>query len=167
MLIAKPSFLFPDEIASYPPLYCLAALTAACLVGVGYTAQRGLGASVHPCVTTFWLSMTIIVGGVIVNLVTGDDYALPDCYAERAILFACGVGTCIALACLNAGLALEKGAPATLMRNMDIVLAFLAQVFLFREELEWRSVVGALLIVTSAASVALERALCPDYFWKI
>ena len=169
VLIAKPSFIFPNEELqdSYPTIYSLVALTGAVLVGIGYTCQRAIASTVHPAVCTFYMSITVLAGGIVLNLVTGDQYVLPSCYTERIIMTACGIGACCALVMLNKGLSIEKSAPATLMRNMDIVIAFIVQIFLFHEDAEWRSVLGAVLIVAAAVSVTLERAFCPDYFWQI
>ena len=121
----------------------------------------------HPSISTFYMNVTVITGGNLLNLFTGAEYELPSCYVDRLILSACGVGACVGLVMLNRGLSIEKSAPATLIRNMDIVLAFIVQVFLFEEEVDWESVLGAILILTSTVCVTLERALCPNYFWQL
>lgn len=160
-LIAKPSFLFKDAAVHYNPWYCLLALAAACCSGVGYSAQRAIGPRVASTVTTFYTNLCVVVGGAATNFVTGDAYTLPGCFGERVILTACGVGACVGLVMLNYGLSIEKSAPATLMRNMDIVLAFLFQVLVFRETADVLSIIGAVLILTSTASVTAEKAFCP------
>ena len=166
-LIAKPSFVFKNNQDSYNPLYCLIALTAACCTGVGYTTQRAIGPKVGSSITPFYTNLSVIVGGAVVNLVAGDSYTRPDCFDERVILLACGIGACAALVMLNIGLSIEKSASATIMRNMDIVLAFAVQVFLFKEGADWLCMLGAGLIITSAVSVTLENAFCPNFFWQI
>ena len=132
ILIAKPSFMFRSMgiQLSYNPWFALIALTGACLAGMGYSSQRALGKtkSVTAITVSLYMNVWVAIGGVIVNLVTSHQYVLPTCYVERLILSACGVGACVGLIMLNRGLAMENSAPATLMRNMDIVLAFLVQV---------------------------------------
>lgn len=168
-LIAQPSFVFGNDNESYTynHLYSLIALTAACSTGVGYTTQRAIGPKVNPAVTPFYTNLWVIVCGSVLNVVTEDAYTRPHCTDERVILLACGVGACAALVMLNVGLSIEKSASATIMRNMDIVLAFVVQVFLFKEGANWMCMLGAGLIVTSAVSVTLENAFCPQFFWQI
>ena len=169
ILIAKPSFVFttPSHLVSCNPYYALIALAAACCSGAGYCVQRAVGTAVASSVTTFYTNLSVMVGGVVLNFATGDTYSLPLCYVDRYILTGCGVGACLGLVMLNWGLSIEKSAPATLMRNMDIVIAFLVQIFLFREHVDLVSVGGATLILLSTVSVTLEKALCPRYFCRI
>ena len=166
-LIAKPSFVFSSSVVNYNSLYCLIALAAACSSGAGYSAQRAIGPGIGSQITPFYTNLCVIGGGAVLNWATGGQYSSPGCYGERLILTACGLGACVGLVMLNIGLSIEKSAPATLMRNMDIVIAFLVQVFLFKETADWISVFGAGLIITSAVSVTVEKAFCPHFFWKI
>ena len=166
-LIAKPSFVFKSTVVSYNSLYCFIALAAACSSGAGYSAQRAIGPAIGSEITPFYTNLFVIFGGATINFVTGSHYTALGCFEERIILTGCGVGACVALVMLNIGLSIEKSAPATLMRNMDIVIAFVVQVFLFRESADWISILGAGLIITSAVSVTVEKAFCPHFFWKI
>ena len=59
--------------------------------------------------------------------------------------------------CLNRGLQLEKAAPAALMRNVDILLAFLFDYAIFSEQPRVLTLVGALLVIMSTGGVALAK----------
>ena len=59
--------------------------------------------------------------------------------------------------CLNRGLQLEKAAPAALMRNVDILLAFLFDYAIFGQQPRVLTLLGGLLVVLSTAGVALAK----------
>ena len=61
-------------------------------------------------------------------------------------------------ACLNKGLAIEKSATGSLVRNCDTVLAYLVQIFVFRAEVDVLSLVGAGLIVVGTVFITLGTA---------
>ena len=167
-LIAKPSFAFKNRPDSdYRSLYCLVALTAACFSGGGYTAQRAIGPLVSPGVTSLYFNVCVMVCGAALDMLLRDPYSLPQCYDERVILLICGVGSCASIVLLNMGLSIEKSASANVVRNMDVVLAFAAQVFLFKDPTDWLSMLGAGLVLSSVISVTLENSLCPHFFWQI
>ena len=59
--------------------------------------------------------------------------------------------------CLNRGLQLEKAAPAALMRNVDILLAFLFDYAFFGQKPSVLTLLGGLLVVLSTGGVALGK----------
>ena len=59
--------------------------------------------------------------------------------------------------CLNRGLQLEKAAPAVLMRNVDILLAFLFDYAIFGHQPRVLTLLGGLLVVLSTGGVALAK----------
>ena len=59
--------------------------------------------------------------------------------------------------CLNRGLQLEKAAPAALMRNVDILLAFLFDYVVFGHAPRILTLLGGLLVVLSTGGVALGK----------
>ena len=58
---------------------------------------------------------------------------------------------------MNRGLQLEKAAPAALMRNVDILLAFLFDYAIFGEQPRVLTLLGALLVIMSTGGVALAK----------
>ena len=163
-LVSKPGFIFGSitDLKPANPFHCMLAVVAAFLLGVGYFAQRSIGKDVHVAVTTLWMQVWVFIGGNIVILATEQDYVLPSCFDDRLYLALAGVLACVGLVILNIGLSIERSAPATLMRNMDIVLAFVVQVVLFKNPTDWMSVLGAGLIVGGTVSVTLETVFCAN-----
>jgi len=109
------------------------------------------------------MQIWVFIGGNIVILSTDQSYTLPSCYDDRLFLALAGVLACVGLVILNIGLSIERSAPATLMRNMDIVLAFVVQVVFFKNPTDWMSVLGAGLIVGGTVAVTLERVFCSNH----
>ena len=59
--------------------------------------------------------------------------------------------------CLNRGLQLEKAAPAALMRNVDILLAFLFDYAFFGQQPHLLTLLGGVLVILSTGGVALGK----------
>ena len=59
--------------------------------------------------------------------------------------------------CLNRGLQLEKAAPAALMRNVDILLAFVFDYAIFGQQPRVLTLLGGLLVMLSTGGVALAK----------
>ena len=59
--------------------------------------------------------------------------------------------------CLNRGLQLEKAAPAALMRNVDILLAFVFDFAIFGQQPRVLTLLGGLLVLLSTGGVALAK----------
>lgn len=59
--------------------------------------------------------------------------------------------------CLNRGLQLEKAAPAALMRNVDILLAFVFDFAIFGQQPRVLTLLGGLLVMLSTGGVALAK----------
>lgn len=60
---------------------------------------------------------------------------------------------------LTKALQIEKAGPVSLMRTVDVILAFIFQFIFFGREPTWWSLGGTLCIVASTSGIAL-RKLC-------
>jgi len=59
--------------------------------------------------------------------------------------------------CLNRGLQMENAAPAALMRNIDIVFAFVFDVVCFGEQPHPLTVVGAVIVCLSTTGAVVLK----------
>ena len=98
------------------------------------------------------------LGGLCYQTASGTKYVNPSCYEHRALLLFCSVLAVTLSTCLNRGLAIEKSATGSLVRNCDTVLAYLVQIFVFRAEVDVLSLVGAGLILAGTVSITLGTA---------
>ena len=63
---------------------------------------------------------------------------------------------------MSRGFQLEKAGPASLVRNLDVVFAFMFQAALMDDAVEFLSVVGAMLILSTAVLIGLKRHSSAD-----
>eukprot|EP00842_Homolaphlyctis_polyrhiza_P002245 jgi/Hompol1/3020/HPOL_006324-RA len=164
VLVSRPEFIFgsdssEDQHYAYPRyIPVLSALAAAVILAIAYCLVRVIGKTVHFMVhvTYFGFYSSLISAIVVLNI----PEAVPvSTWTPKQWLFMAGVGlfAFIAQCFLNAGLQLANAGPATLMRNLDIVFAFVAGVLIFNETPSILSIIGAILIFSATASVALIK----------
>ena len=69
----------------------------------------------------------------------------------------------ITLFLLNRGIAIEKSGPGSLVRNVDMVVAYVIQVPLFDEPLDLLSILGGGLVICSTVTVAADKVFGSKY----
>ena len=158
-LIAKPGILFHD--ASNPgqstlPWAC-ATLGVSIIAAVSYVCVRATGDDVHPMNFVLYTAIVELICGLLINPAMKQTIVLPPCNWVRGALLACGVGATVANLLIVRGLALENSGPATLMRNWDTVYAYIFQIIFFSVTPDWISVLGAVLIVSTALLQGIDR----------
>ena len=159
VLIAKPTFLFPTDTPSDAPWwYVLVPLGTAAFMGWSYVCSRIAGGSVSPITISFYLAICQLTGGVVYQTGSKAEFVNASCFEERSLLVVCGLLSVAIYLCLNKGLAIEKSATATLIRNCDTVMAYLVQIFVFKAETDLLCLIGAALIVTGTACMTLTKA---------
>ena len=157
-IVAKPSFLFGTlQNKEQNPFIPLIPLTGSLVFGFAFSCMRKVGKDVSPVLVSLLVSVFVVPGGIIFQLIYGDKFILPDCYTDRIVLLAGGFGLFVALLLLNRGLALEKSGPGVLIRNCDIVIAYIIQVVFFDSVPGVLSIVGSLLVISSAVIVTVNK----------
>ncbi|KAJ3279010.1 hypothetical protein HK104_001852 [Borealophlyctis nickersoniae] len=167
-LVARPEFLFgsstPD--ASTPdygvPTYlaATAAFVGAMMSSVAYCLVRKIGKRAHFMVhvTYFGLMSTVFSFVGLVLFQWDEAVGVWKWDLEQwGVSLGIGATAYIAQCFLNAGLQLANAGPATLMRNLDIVFAFVFGLVFFNEVPRLTSVIGATLILVATACVALLK----------
>ena len=169
VLVARPEFLFgPHELSpsvgdvqsGLRTWGVFAALTGAFISAVAYTTVRkitrlkpGLHAMVH--VFMFGLISTFV--SPIGMALFGQKFVVPKNAQEWGLLLGVGVMALLGQIMLNRGLQLVDAGPGTLMRNLDVVFAFVFGVTLLHEKVEWTSYVGACIIIVFAVGTGLKK----------
>ncbi|ORZ36649.1 hypothetical protein BCR44DRAFT_38507 [Catenaria anguillulae PL171] len=154
-LVARPAFLFESEAGAVatPPAAILAALLGALMSATAYVTVRKLGANgahymVH--VVYFGLVSTLLSGTL---MYVDPATRLPASAYEWCLLALVGLCAFGGQILLNRGLQLARAGPGVLMRNLDVVFAYVFGVCVFHEQVFWTSLVGAGLIVGTAVGV--------------
>ncbi|KAJ1729653.1 hypothetical protein LPJ61_003416 [Coemansia biformis] len=162
VLVVKPAALFPAApMPTGPADGDAAAGTAAALVGamsgaLAYCVVRKVGSAVHFMVHVVYFGFLSLAASTAM-LVLWQRPRLPQSASEWALAGAVGVAAFAGQVLLNRGLQLAPAGPATLMRNLDVVFAFVLGVALFDEIPDALSVAGAGIIVSSTVAMGIYR----------
>ncbi|KAJ2066986.1 hypothetical protein GGI16_009707, partial [Coemansia sp. S142-1] len=82
---------------------------------------------------------------------------MPSTGSEWLLMMAVGVFAFMGQVMLNRGLQLAPTGPATLMRNLDVVFAFILGITLFGEIPNWPGILGALVIISCTVAMGLHK----------
>ncbi|KAJ2820859.1 hypothetical protein IWW50_004891 [Coemansia erecta] len=155
VLVVRPAFLFGarDEgsVAG-----AFAALFGAMSGALAYCVVRRVGRAVHAMVHVVYFGFTSFVGSL-VALSVGADFVVPQTRREYALMVGLGVCAFGGQVLLNRGLQLAPAGPGTLMRNLDVVFAFVFGVMVFGEVPDWIGVLGALVIVSCTVGMGWHK----------
>ena len=163
ILIAKPTFILTSDVNAEVPLwYNAVPLVAALCLSISYVAQRYIGAHVSCFVVAFYGTFCQMLAGLLLQSVSGSTYVNPPCYTYRVMMPFCGLCMCIGFTACNKGLSYEKAATASLIRNLDTVLAFFLQVVAFGIPAQTLSLFGAAFIILGMISLALSKMFSID-----
>ena len=152
ILISRPQFIFQgtkfaNETSILPSL---AAIFSAVMTGGTAVLQRLL--SEHQ-VSPWMCTLIIVSGNFFVGLpfdvATNQELALPSCYSERTILLLASFASVASAVLFNEGLKYEDATVASLLRNIEIVSAYVFQIVFFGESLNWLSIGGSVIVFIS------------------
>lgn len=167
VLVSQPTWIFGSNesnstdtqaVLTVPRwVAVLTGLGASLFASCAYLAVRkmGKGVSVNVMVLYFAVAGTILAP--ILAFATEGFSPLDGSVQQTLLLLGCGIFGYVGQILLNTGLQLEKAAPATMMRNLDVVLAFLFQWLVLHEDPNVWSIAGAVLIASCAILIAIAK----------
>ncbi|KAI8896812.1 hypothetical protein BC833DRAFT_621805 [Globomyces pollinis-pini] len=167
VLVTRPEFLFGVSDIVSPIHYtvpmwmpALAAFAGACSSAFAYIIVRIVGKKVNFMVhVAYFGGMSTIISGIILYGFCSPIPISEWTFEQTVVLLSVGFLAFLAQCSLNKGLQLANAGPATLMRNLDIVCAFIFGIVLFGEIPQITSIIGALLIGGATAIVAFVKYL--------
>lgn len=163
VLITRPDFIFGyspevlDEHKRGPRMLgVLFALMGAFLATGVYASIRTVGSRIHP------ISLVVFMGGVTFLLsslwILVSGISLSYSTALWGVMSAMGVCEVLGQVMFMKGVQMEEAGPASLVRNLDIIVSFILQVlFLKNESFQWLAVLGSALILASIVYVGVEK----------
>ncbi|KAJ2726327.1 hypothetical protein GGI07_000639 [Coemansia sp. Benny D115] len=169
VLVLKPLGLFGSaddgigDLAAAQPEMHQARGAAAALIGamsgaLAYCVVRKVGKAVHSMVHVVYFGFLSLVGSAIAMWVLQEP-RMPATAYEWTVMGLVGVFAFAGQAMLNRGLQLAPAGPGTLMRNLDVVFAFLFGIALFGEVPDWISVAGAAVIIGCTMAMGAHKWL--------
>ena len=157
ILIAKPGFLFSEVSKLGEISWSFLALAASFSLAISYVIVRGAGEVFHSVQLVLYTSVAQIITGFLCNLALKETLVLPPCNWVRYALLLCGLSAPLASISLIKGLSLENSGPATMMRNFDIVYAYIFEVILFNNKPDWICVAGTCLIIFTTLLQGIDK----------
>jgi drug/metabolite transporter (DMT)-like permease len=149
VLISQPSFIFGGE-SRLDPVDVGIALGGAIFAAISYVIVRKLRETEDPLVVVFYFPLIATPASIPTAL---PDAIIPTWW-ELLVLLGIGIVTHIAQVTMTKSLHLEKAGRATAVSYLQVVFAFIWGMLFFNEYPTLLSVVGAVLIVASAVSIA-------------
>ncbi|KAJ2686097.1 hypothetical protein GGH99_003576 [Coemansia sp. RSA 1285] len=139
----------------------LAALVGAMSGAVAMCTVRIVGRSVHSMVHVVYFGFLSMAGSTVAmrSVAQTPPVRAPRTAYEWMVMGSVGAFAFFGQALLNRGLQLAPTGPGMLMRNLDVVFAFLFGITLFGEVPDWISVAGAVTIVGCAVAMGLHKWL--------
>ncbi|KAJ1645164.1 hypothetical protein LPJ64_003232 [Coemansia asiatica] len=135
-----------------------AALFGAISGALAYCVVRRVGRAVHSMVHVGYFGFLSMVGSSIMMFATQEP-RMPRTAYEWTVMGMVGVFAFMGQALLNRGLQLAPAGPGTLMRNLDVVFAFIFGITLFDEIPDWISVAGAFVIIGCTLAMGAHKWL--------
>ncbi|KAJ2663031.1 hypothetical protein IWW48_001550 [Coemansia sp. RSA 1200] len=139
----------------------VAALVGAMSGAVAMCAVRMVGRGVHSMVHVVYFGFLSMAGSTVAmrSVAQTPPVRVPHTAYEWTVMGSVGAFAFVGQALLNRGLQLAPTGPGMLMRNLDVVFAFLFGITLFGEVPDWISVAGAVIIVGCAVAMGLHKWL--------
>ncbi|KAJ2813653.1 hypothetical protein H4S07_000523 [Coemansia furcata] len=134
----------------------VAALAGAMSGALAYCVVRRVGRGVHSMVHVVYFGALSFVGSLVMMFLVQVP-KVPATPEEWLLMAMVGVFAFAGQALLNRGLQLAPTGPATLMRNLDVVFAFVLGIALFDEIPRWTGVLGALVIVSCTVAMGMHK----------
>ncbi len=170
VLISRPSFVFGAAAAATSAsgrqlaqglerwLAVGLSLFGAMCSAVAYVLVRKLGAVVHAYTLVHWFALFSSVFGAGASTLL-ERPVLPPGWRSWLMWLCMGVAGWLGQGMLNRGLQLERAGTAASMNYVQIVFAFLFQIFFLKQAPTLTSCVGAALICTYAGLLVLKSWL--------
>jgi len=161
VLVSKPEFLFSsDDNQDYSYIYFILPLIGASMSAISYIIVRYIGNGVHYLVYVFYFGLvSTIISSFSLFIVHIQDPIIPESLYDWIMHILIAVSAFIGQCLLNRGLQLCAAGPGTLMRNLDVVFAFIFGITILGEIPKWNSIIGAIIIVGSSVGMGLKKFL--------
>ncbi len=133
------------------------ALLSAITAAIFYVLNKILGMKFDLTITVFYPSLSGIVVAPVVALALKEPMSIGWTWPSVTVIFLVGLLAFVHLLLLAESLQLEDAGPASLVRNADIVYAFIMQYLFLGVKPTWTTILGASLIITTTTLIAVKR----------
>ncbi|KAG1708726.1 hypothetical protein DVH05_022351 [Phytophthora capsici] len=158
VFVVRPGFIFgydhPSDGASWDAIGA-AFLGALGQVFVFITVRKLQG--VHALVIVHHFMLSSAFAALSWVFIVQKTFVIPSAFEEWRAIVGCGLFTFLGQMFLTKGFQLEKAGVASVMRYLDVVFVFIWDSVVLKERIDPWSIVGAVIIISSAAVIALRK----------
>jgi len=162
VMITNPPFLFAAEVAeeheSYNILGYVAALSGTLFTAFNIVVMRKCK-DVHYSVVVFQFSFWSLVISSIILGFTGEIDMPANTLQEWGLVFLVAIFGVSGQILVAIALSHEGAGRVAVTRSLDIVLAYILQVTIFSEIPDWKSMIGACMVITCVIGMGLEDVI--------
>jgi len=162
VLVAKPEFIFPsdsdNDYIDLNTIYCLLPFFGACMGSFAYILVRYIGYGVHFLVHVMYFGIvSSVISGFALFIFHTQYPIFPESLFDWVIHILIAVSGFIGQCLLNKSIQLCAAGPGTMLRNLDVVFAFIIGIIILDEIPKWNSVVGALAIIGCSICMGIRK----------
>ncbi|KUF80908.1 putative membrane protein [Phytophthora nicotianae] len=161
LCVVRPAFIFGNDHATAHTDGSWIAIGSALLGAIGqafvFISVRKLK-SIHFLVIVHYFMLFSVIGSLLYMVLVQRVFVVPSTTGVWLAVIGSGVFTFVGQMLLTKGFQLEKAGIASVMRYLDVVCVFMWDYLLLGEKINYWSVVGAAIICTCAATIALRKA---------
>jgi len=155
-LYINPSFIFAVQ-TDVNINGVIVAVAGAIGASIAHTTVRKLGKSVHFTVSiTYFSFFGVVLSALYIHFIEGHQ--LP-CSSDIPWLLFIGPNGLLGLSCLTLALQREKPGRVTIIRSLEIPIAYCFQIFLFDETPDTMTIVGVILIMAGGFMITIRKLL--------
>jgi len=160
VLIAKPPILFADLVPDdfeYDVLGYILVCSACFMSALGLVLTKKISKKVEKTVILFYMGIAYILFGSISLFALGNP-SIPE-VNEWGMAVGISVLGVLQQYCLIYAVTLESPARVTIVRQMQIVLAYIVQIFMFHVMPMWSDLLGASLVLGTVVVTTFEKQI--------
>ncbi|KAG6957008.1 hypothetical protein JG687_00010252 [Phytophthora cactorum] len=159
--VVRPGFIFGYDHVTAQSDGSWIAIGSALLGAIGqafvFISVRKLK-GIHFMVIVHYFMLFSLIGSLLYMVLVQRVFVVPSTTRVWLAVIGSGVFTFVGQLLLTKGFQLEKAGIASVMRYLDVVCVFIWDYLLLGEKINYWSVVGAAIICTCAATIALRKA---------
>eukprot|EP00794_Sanderia_malayensis_P015682 gene15682-17263_t len=132
-------------------------LLGAVFLSLYYVLTRKIGQTYHHLVNVFFPSLLGAICIPFIMLAFNQDFVVPNYWKAKLYIFLVGFTAYFGLELLARSLKLENAGPLILIRNLDIVYAFVFQYCFVGIAPSWWNIAGGIVVMASTSIVVAKR----------
>ena len=159
ILVSRPPFLFESSESGVDGARFAVAGIAFCgtiCVSIGILCVRKIGKTVDSFVMTYYFSLVCCIIPLAITGITGN-FQLPPCDYRRWLLLLIGILGFLGHMSFVKAVQLEEAMLIAVIRTVDVLFGYILDITVFGSTPSILSVLGAFLVVSSAAAVGLNK----------